>query len=90
MECITFRQKAHVGPWEDVSVGFRKKELVDKWKKRCPLKMFERLLIKASFLSKTEMKNIYRKIDKQIQEALLFALKSSFPKASELQRNVFS
>ncbi len=89
IECITFRWRAHVGPWEDIDLGFRKKELVEKWKKRCPLKMFEELLIRIGLLSESERENFREKIDREIKEALLFAKESSYPEDSELQQDVF-
>lgn len=89
IECVTFRWRAHVGPWEDIDLGFRKKELVEKWKRRCPLKIFEEFLVIKGFLSESERENLYKKTDEEIEKALLFAKESPYPEDCEFQRNVF-
>lgn len=39
LECVTYRWKGHVGINEDT--GYRTKEEIEAWKKRCPLKVME-------------------------------------------------
>lgn len=89
IECRTFRWRAHVGPWLDVDVGFRRKEEVEKWMKRCPIKACEKVLIERGDLSEREISHIYKEIDEEIEEALVFAKESPFPDESELIEDVF-
>ena len=89
IECRTFRWRAHVGPWLDLDVGFRTKEEVEKWIKRCPIKAYEEYLANQGIISDSEKSQISKQIDEEIEEALAFARESPFPDESELTEDVF-
>lgn len=89
MECRTFRWRAHVGPWWDLDVGHRKKEEVEKWMKRCPIKAIEEFLLNSGILSDSEKSQIFKQIKEEVEEALAFAKESPFPDESELIEDVF-
>jgi len=89
IECRTFRWRAHVGPWLDIDVGFRKKEEVEKWVKRCPIKALEEFLLNQGIMSDSEKSQISKQIDEEIEDALAFARESPFPDESELMGDVF-
>ena len=89
IECRTYRWRAHVGWPQDYDVGFRTKEEVKKWEKRCPIKAFEKFLAGQGVLSESEKSQISEQIDREIEEALTFARESPFPDESELLEGVY-
>lgn len=89
IECMTYRWRGHVGPNYDLDKGLRSKEELDYWMNRCPIKALEKLLLNHSIISKSEKIQIHKSIDKEIEEALIFAKESPYPDESELLNNVF-
>jgi len=63
IECITYRWLGHVGPNEDIDVGIlRSKKLLEKWKKKDPIKRLSMSLHNNKILSSS----IQHKIEKEI------------------------
>lgn len=89
IECRTYRWRAHVGWPQDYDIGFRTKEEVKKWEKRCPIKAFEKFLAGQGVLSESEKSQISEQINREIEEALTFARESPFPDESELMEGVY-
>lgn len=77
LEVATCRYKEHVGPGEDLDVGYRSKEDILLWKEKDPL-------ISCSDL----VEQFARKINDEIQAAVDFAERSSYPHISELLTDV--
>ena len=57
---------------------YRTKEEIDKWKKKCPVISYIRVL-KRDGISKDEINIIKKEIEKKVDEAVGFALKSKDP-----------
>ena len=89
IECLTYRWRGHVGPSDDLDKGLRSKEELDYWMNRCPIKMFEEFLFKQDILSESEKIRIHAGIEKEIEEAVVFAKESPYPAPGELLNNVF-
>ncbi len=89
MECMTYRWRAHVGPWPDVEFWFRTKEEVDSWMQRCPIKKHKEFLLNQGILSEAEIDEISKHIDQEIEEAVIFARESPLPDEHELAEDVF-
>jgi len=89
IECRTFRWKAHVGPWDDLDVGYRKKKIVEEWKRRCPIKMLENLLSMKGLLKESERVVIRKEIQKEVEEAIVYAKENPFPD-DESEDDVFA
>lgn len=89
MECRTYRWKAHVGPDCDVEKGCRPREELEQWIKRCPIKQFGRLLLDENVMSEPEMLKLTGQVDKEIEEAVIFARNSPFPDPKELYEDVY-
>ena len=89
IECMTYRWRGHVGPSYDLDKGLRAKEELDYWMDRCPIKALEELLLNHSILSESEKSRIYENIEKEIDEAVVFAKESPYPDRDELLSNVF-
>jgi len=89
IECRTYRWRGHVGPECDIKMGYRTQEELNKWMRRCPIKMFETFLIRQGIMTEKERNEIIKQIDKKIQEAYLYAKESPYPQARELFDDVW-
>jgi len=89
IECMTYRWRGHVGPNLDLDKGLRSKEELDSWMNRCPIKALEGFLLEHGILSEPGRIQIGEAIDKEIEEAIIFARESPYPGENELLNNVF-
>jgi len=81
LECMTYRWLAHVGHMEDLDVGHRKKEDVEFWKKKCPIKFLKRVLLKRGKISEREYEDMKKGVEAEIERAVSFAQQSPLPLA---------
>lgn len=89
IECMTYRWRGHVGPDFDLDKGLRSKEELDSWMNRCPIKALEEFLLEHDILSEPEKIQIYKGIDKEVEESIVFARESPYPDKTEVLSNVF-
>ena len=89
IECRTFRWKGHVGPECDIKLGYRKQEELDAWVKKCPVRRFERKLLKEGIVRKAQVDRITREIDGEVHDAYLFGKRSPAPDVNELLEDVW-
>jgi len=89
IECLTYRWRGHVGSSYDIGDKLRTHEEVDHWMKKCPIKAFEKLLIKHGILSKSEKPQIYDSVDHEIAEALAYAREAPYPDPADFSSGVF-
>ena len=93
LEFVTYRLRGHVGPDDNIQgthTDIRPKEEVVAWLKKDPIQKFELFLVKNKILSKTDMDNIKKQAEKEVQKAHAFALKSPYPKKGEVTKYVFN
>ncbi|MDI6735139.1 MAG: thiamine pyrophosphate-dependent dehydrogenase E1 component subunit alpha [bacterium] len=83
IECMTYRWRGHVGPNDDIDKGLRSQEELDCWMNRCPIKRLEKNLLKDGILSESERIQVYKEIEKEVEDALLFAKESPYPDPNE-------
>jgi len=79
MECITYRWRGHVGPYDDLDKGLRSKEELEYWMNRDPIKIFEAFLFSRGVLSEPKKTQIYEDVKREIEEAFTFAEESPYP-----------
>lgn len=89
IECRTYRWRGHVGPECDIKLGYRTQEELNKWMRRCPIKMFESFLLRQGIMTEKERDKIIKQIDQKIQEAYFYAKESPYPQAKELFDDVW-
>ncbi len=89
IECMTYRWRGHVGPYDDLDKGLRSKEELDYWMNRCPIKMLERYLLEHDIMSELEMGQIRKTISNEVEEAVEFARESPYPDENDLLHDVF-
>ena len=90
IECMTYRWLEHVGHSYDYDLGYRNKKELDRWMKRCPLKLFEQRLLKKRLISHSFLKRMKDIIKKEIGEAVCFAKSSQFPPEEEAYRDIYN
>jgi len=86
---MTYRWRGHVGPKYDLDKDLRSKEELDYWMDRCPIKTLEQLLLKQELLTESEKTRIYEGIEKEVEDALVFAKESPYPDENSLLNDVF-
>jgi pyruvate dehydrogenase E1 component alpha subunit len=92
LEFKTYRLRGHVGPDDNIQgtrTDIRPKKEIEKWRRKDPLKNFERFLIKNDVIRQEDLRDIVRQIQKEIQTAYAFVLKSPYPKKGDLTKYVF-
>jgi len=82
LETFTYRISSHVGTISDENVAYRSKKEVSFWKKNCPIKLLEEILLKKKYINKNDIKNITKDINKEIKISFDYAKKSNFPNIS--------
>lgn len=82
-ECLTYRLKEHVGPGEDFHLGYRSKDETQSWVKNDQIKRL------ASMLEAKQRRKIEKEVEKEIQEAFVFAENSPSPQDFELFTDIF-
>ena len=82
IEAKTFRMRGHE---EASGIKYVPKDLLEKWSKKDPIKLFESKILKDKILSSKEIDAIQREITNKIDDSINFALDSDFPSSSESQ-----
>jgi len=87
IECKTYRWKGHhLG---DPGIIYRSEEERKEWKERCPIKSFRERLLKENIFTRNEVVLFENKAKEIIEEALEFAINSSFPEKEEAYEDIF-
>ena len=82
-ECMTYRWKEHLGPGDDLSMGYRSVREANSWIRG------DQVLRVGKMLSPQERKKIEAGAEREIKAAFVFAEKSPYPHARELFNDVF-
>jgi len=93
LECMTYRQRGHVGPDDNVQgihTDIRPPAELARWKKKDPIKKIENFMMKKADIPVQKLNRIRMDVEREVAEAFEFALRSSFPVNQELTRHVFS
>lgn len=88
IEGFCYRWKEHVGPNYDYDLGYRSKEELDKWMKKCPIKLFEKFVTKNRLLSKETLTEIAATTAAELNAAVLFAKQSPLPKPAAILEDI--
>ena len=89
IECKTYRWLGHVGPKDNLEVGLRSTQELALWKERCPIKNYENYLLGNHIISEEKKYEYYSAIKREIEDAIQFAQKSSYPTEDTLLRNIY-
>ncbi len=86
IECKTYRWYGH---WTGDPQVYRKKEDVEEWKDKCPIKRLEAHLLEKSILSEQQIRELHATYAAKISDAAEFALSSPEPDPATVMDNVY-
>jgi pyruvate dehydrogenase E1 component alpha subunit len=85
--CNTYRFRAH--SMFDAEL-YRDKAEVEEWKKRDPIPAFEKYLLENNLIEEAELKELEKKVDREIQKAVDFAEAGTWEPVEQMTRFVYS
>jgi pyruvate dehydrogenase E1 component alpha subunit len=89
LEARTYRFMGH--SMSDPSHGhYRTKEEIDEQKKRDPILLLQKKLIRDKIVDPSQFKQIEKEVQTEVTESVNFSEKSAFPPESSLEEDVFS
>jgi pyruvate dehydrogenase E1 component alpha subunit len=87
VEAITYRFRGH--SMADAE-SYREKAEVRKWQKRDPIRVLDEALVKGGLVARKELHEIQRRVEMQVQDAIVFADTSPFPSLDTLFQNIYA
>ncbi len=84
IEISTYRWLEHCGPNDDNDIGYRDTKEFEMWKNNDPILNLERYLKSNEVLTDVLINSMKKEIEKEINEAFIFAENSSFPAQNTL------
>ena len=90
IECRTYRWREHVGPADDSDLGYRDPRELEQWKANCPVRRFAQNLHREGILTEPFNQKLREEIEKELDEAVIFAKQSPFPDVADLGRAVYA
>ena len=87
IEAITYRFRGH--SMADAE-SYREKAEVRKWQKRDPIRILDSHLVKGGMVARRELHEIQKQVERQVQDAVVFADTSPFPSLDTLFQNIYS
>lgn len=93
LECVTYRQRGHVGPDDNVQgihTDIRPPREVARWLKKDPLTIMERYLVRNAGVSAGMISEISSSVGHEVDEAFHYAASCSFPNRKEVASYVFA
>lgn len=92
LEFLTYRFRGHVGPDDNIQgtrTDIRPKREIEEWRRKDPIKKFERFLIRNKILNRKDLSDISQQAEEEVNSSYAFAQKSPYPEKGELTRYVF-
>jgi len=90
VECHTYRLRGHHMGDQGDTYGYRPKEEVDKWRKKCAIERFGKLLVSENFTDEKTLQKISNEVQNRIDEAFEFGKNSPYPDPSEVFEDVYA
>jgi len=92
IEFATYRLRGHVGPDDNVQgthTDIRPKKEIEAWKKKDPLVLFERMLLRRKVINRDVIARLRKAVENEVKKAHAFARSSARPRKGDLQRYVY-
>lgn len=90
LELVTYRWRGHVGPREDEDVGVKRKDDLNRWKRRDPVRRLEATLLAAGAIEAGEVGRLEEAAIAEATEAWGKAVADPFPPQSALLDRVYT
>lgn len=87
LECVTYRIEGHF--LADPQLYRTKGEVQAQYEKNDPIKRFKESIKKNNFVTEIELEQIDAKLEIELEEAVLFAERSPYPKVEEALEDIF-
>jgi 2-oxoisovalerate dehydrogenase E1 component len=87
LECRTYRVLGHHEG--DPGTGYRTKDEVESWKRRCPIARAKTRLVEQALVSDSELRAVEAEVESTIADAVSFADASPWPLGAEATAGVF-
>lgn len=87
IEMNTYRWKGHS---KSDRGKYRTQEEVEKWKKKDPIKRYERLLLKHGLLNETKISSIKQDALKEVEDSVDYAKQGPMPTANDVLTDVYA
>lgn len=87
VEAITYRFRGH--SMADAE-SYREKAEVRRWQKRDPIRVLDEALVKGGLVARKELHEIQRRVEMQVNDAVVFADTSPFPSLDTLFQNIYA
>lgn len=92
LEFLTYRFRGHVGPDDNIQgihTDIRPKEEIERWLQKDPIELFEKYLLRNELVDKSVLDEIRCKVQKEVNEAHIFAKNSPMPDRRSLTKYVY-
>ena len=90
MECKTYRWREHCGPNYDDDIGYRTAEEIEEWQKRDPIEILKIYMMSHGMTPDEQLGKMSEEIEDEIEEAVIFAKESPFPRQDEMLEHLYS
>lgn len=88
IECLTYRTRAHAEGMGDF--GYRTREAVEEWKKRCPIQRLREQAIEECVATAADFDAIDAEVKAMVEEARQFAEGSPWPEPQSATQHTYS
>lgn len=90
LEAVTYRWRGHVGPSEDIDVGLKRKDDLNLWKQRDPIRRLAKGLIQAGVATESDFQSLDQEVEQTVLQAWHTAeTTGSYPNQADLYDMVF-
>ncbi|MCK4781652.1 thiamine pyrophosphate-dependent dehydrogenase E1 component subunit alpha [Candidatus Parcubacteria bacterium] len=92
IEFLTYRLRGHVGPDDNIQgsrADIRPAKEVEEWKRKDPVKRFEKFILENKILEETKIQEIKKQIQDEVKQAHNFAKQSPNPLKEQVNKYVF-
>lgn len=90
LEFKTYRWREHCGPNYDNHLGYRTEKEFQEWKQRCPIEKLKVCLLGNNTLCNQDIEQMVKKLEAEIEDAVLFAKRSAFPEEQVLLEHIYA
>lgn len=89
LEFATYRWMEHCGPNFDNDIGYRTEDEYLSWKERDPIMLLEEQLLSQDTIRQTDIEEMNKTIQSEVDEAFDFAENSPFPNPEETFKGLY-
>jgi pyruvate dehydrogenase E1 component alpha subunit len=89
LEFSTYRWREHCGPHFDNDIGYRTDAEFQEWKAKDPIAGLQDSMIRQNLITDIEIAEMDHGIQREIDEAFDFAIRSAFPKPADAHSDLY-